>query len=82
MQPLLHTQGFTMIKSNGQVFEHKWPSFEPDLDFMKTNILTKIHQNPMQNAASIANIKFSYDLTQWPSFWPQMTHFENDLDFI
>jgi hypothetical protein len=45
------------------VFNPTWPSFERNLDFKETNILTKIQENPMKNTVSIVLTRISIDLT-------------------
>ena len=54
---------------------HKWPRSKPDLEIIKTNILNKIHDDCFKNVTSRVLIRFSFDLAQWPSFWPQVTQF-------
>ena len=55
---------------------YKWPSFELDLEIIKTNILSKIHDDHFKNVTSKVLTRFSFDLTRWPSFWPQVTQFQ------
>ena len=57
------------------VFDPKWPSFEPDLDLIEANILSKFHQNWVKTMTSRVLTSFSFDLTWWPSFWPQVTQY-------
>ena len=61
-----------------------WPSFspqgiqfEPDLEIIKTNILSKIHDDHSKNVTSRVLTMFSFDFILWPSFWPQMTQFQS-----
>ena len=57
------------------VFDPKWPSFELDLKIIKTNILSKIHDDCLKNVTAKVITRFSADLARWPSFWPQVTQF-------
>ena len=47
--------------------------FQINPDFMDANILTKFYEDQIEDVAFIALTRFFYDLTWWPSFWPQMT---------
>ena len=38
-------QGFLLIWHDGVAFDPKWVSFELDLEIIKTNILSKIHDD-------------------------------------
>ena len=73
MWPLLCSQGFQIIWPSDLVFDPTWPRFELDLDFIETNILTKFHEDWVKNVASIVFTRFSNNLTQWPSFWADVT---------
>ena len=57
-------------------FWSKWPSFELDLEIIKTNILSKIHDDCFKNVTYSVLTRASFDLAQWPSFWPQETQFQ------
>ena len=51
-------QDFPKIWSGDLVFDPTWPIFEPSLDIVETNILTKFHQNQVGNVASSVNKNF------------------------
>ena len=53
----------------------KWPSFEPDLEIIKTNILSKFHDDCFKNVTARVLTRFSADLAWWPSFLLQVTQF-------
>ena len=72
--PLECFQGFPLIWPGDLVFDPKWPSFELDLEIMKANILSTIHDDCFKNLTSRVLTIFSFDLTWWPSFLPQVTH--------
>ena len=76
MWPLECKQGFLLIWPGDLVFDSKWPSFELDLEIIKTNIWSKIHDDWFKNVTSKVLTRFSFDLTWWPSFWPQVTQFQ------
>ena len=52
-----------------------WPSFKLDLEIIKTNILSKIHDDCLKNVTGRVLTRFSADLARWPSFWTQVTQF-------
>ena len=54
MWPLEHTQGFSKISPSDLVFAN----FELIRDLIKTNILTKFHDNQTENVASRAYTRF------------------------
>ena len=54
----------------------KWPSFEQDLEITKRNILSNIHDDYLKNVTSGVLTRFSFDLSWWPNFWPQVTQFQ------
>ena len=58
------------------VFDPKWPSFKHDLKIIKTNTLSKIHDDCLKNVTARVLTSFSFDLARWPSFWPQVTQFQ------
>ena len=58
------------------VFDPKWPSFKLDLDLIEANILSKFHQDWVKTMTSRVLTNFSFDLTLWPSFWPQVTQYQ------
>ena len=51
------------------VFDLKQPSFKFDLETIKTNILSKIHDDYFKNVTSSVLTRFSFDLAWWPSFF-------------
>ena len=75
MWPLECKQGFLLIWPGDLVFDSKWPSFELDLEIIKTNILSKFHDDCLKNVTARVLRRFSADLARWPSFWPQVTQF-------
>ena len=52
------TQGFSKIWPSDLVSDPKWHKFELVQDFIKTNILTKFHEDRTENVASRAYTKF------------------------
>ena len=59
MWPLECYQGFPLIWPGDLFFETKWPSFKSDLELMKTNILSKIHDDSFENVtASVLKLWF------------------------
>ena len=48
-------------------------SFELDLELIKTNILSKIHDDCLKTRTSRVLTIFSFDLMWWPIFWTQVT---------
>ena len=81
IRPLECTQGFSTIWPSDPVFDPTQPIFKLVKNFIKTNILIKFHNNPTENVASRAYKNFFQDLTYWPSFWPDLTHFQTRLRF-
>ena len=77
MWPLEWQQDFPVIWPGDLVFDPKWPSFELDLEIIKTNILSKIHDDCFKNVTTRVLTRFSADLAWWPSFWPQVTQVSN-----
>ena len=59
-----------------------WPSFDLDLKIIKTNILSKIHDDCFKNVTTRVLTKFSADLAWWPSFGPKWPSFKLDLELI
>ena len=55
---------------------HKRPSFELELEIIKKNFLSKICDYYFKNMTSRVLTRFSFDLDWWPSFLPQVTHFQ------
>ena len=82
MWPLECWQGFLLIWPGDLVFDPRWPSFEPDLKIIKTNILSKIHYYCFKNVTARVLTK---SLLIWPgdlvfdSKWPS---FKFDLEII
>ena len=72
MWPLEHQQGFPLIWPGELVFDPKGPSFKLDLEIIKTNTLSNIHDDYLKNVTSGVLTKFSADLAWWPSFWPHV----------
>ena len=75
MWPLVCLQGLPLIWPGDLVFDFKWPSFKPDLEIIKTNILSKIHDDCFINVTARVLTRFYTDLARWPSFWPHVTKF-------
>ena len=46
------------------------------------SILTKLEEDWTKTVASRVFTRFFYDLTYWPSFWPDMTHTQSWLSLI
>ena len=72
---------FLLIWPSDLAFYPKWPSFELDLEIIKTNILSKIHDDCFKNVTARVLTRFSADLAWWLSFWPQVTQFRT-LDWV
>ena len=64
------------------VFDSKWSSFEVDLEIIKTNILSKIHDNYFKTESSRMLTSFFFNLARWPSLDPKLLSFELDLQII
>ena len=82
MWPLECEQGFLLIWPGDLVFYPRWPSFEPDLKIIKTNILSKIHDNCLKNVTARVLTKF---LLIWPGdlvFDSKWSSFELELELI
>ena len=58
MWHLERTQSFSKIWPSDLVFDPTWPNFNLVQDFMKTNILTKFHEDRTENVASRAYTRF------------------------
>ena len=67
---------FSLDLAGWPSFDPKWLSFEVNLKNIKTNILSRIHDDYFKNVTSTMLIRFFFDLTWWPSFWPQVTQFQ------
>ena len=57
------------------VFDPKWPSFKLDLEIIKANILSKIHDVCFINVTARELTRIYTDVAGWPSFWPHVTQF-------
>ena len=53
-----------MVWPGDLVFNTTCPSFKPDLEINKTNILSKIHDDCFQNVTARVLTRFSADLAQ------------------
>ena len=58
------------------VFYPRCSSFELDLEIIKTNTLSQIHDDCFKNVTTRVLTRFSADLARRPSFWPQVTQFQ------
>ena len=65
---LWSVNSFLLIRPGDLVIEPLWSSFELDLEIIKTNILSKIH-DWFKNVTARVLTRFSADLARWPSFW-------------
>ena len=65
-----------MIWTGDLVSDSKWPSFELDIEIIKTNILSYIHDDYLKNVTLGVLTRFSFDLAWWPSFLPQVAQFQ------
>ena len=68
------SQCFSMIWTTDLVFDPTFPIFEVVRDIVKMIILSKFDDDWTKTVASRVFTMFFYDLTYWPSFWPDMTH--------
>ena len=73
MWPLKCQQGFPLIWPGDLVSDSKWPSFELDLEIIKMNTLSNIHNDHLQNVISGVLTRFSFALAWWPSFLSQVS---------
>ena len=71
-----------MIWTSDLVFDPTWPIFKLVRDFIKANSLTKSHEYQTENVAPKVYTRFFQDLTWWPSFWPNVTHFQTCQRFL
>ena len=60
ISPLERSQGFPIFRPTDLVLDRSWPSFDLDLDIIKVNILTNIHEDLMKNMASREVTRFFY----------------------
>ena len=65
-------QSFPLIWLGDLIIDSKLPSFELDLEIIKTNIL-----NNTQDDYFRVLTRYSLDLAWWPSFLPQVIQFQN-----
>ena len=68
------SQCSSMIWTTDLVFDPTFPIFELVRDIVKMIILSKFHDDWTKTVSSRVFTMFFYDLTYWPSFWPDMTH--------
>ena len=61
-----------LIWPDDLVSDSKRPSIELDLEIIKTNIFSNIHNDYLKNVTSGVLTRFSFDLAWWPSFFPQV----------
>ena len=55
-------------------------SFELDLEIIKTNILSQIHDDCFKNVTARVLTRFSADLARWPTFCPTWPSFKHTLE--
>ena len=51
-----------MIWPSDLILDPKWPSSKIDLEIIKTNILSKIHEDCFQNVTARVLTRFFFDL--------------------
>ena len=56
-------RGIQLSHRGDLVFDPKWHSFELDLEIIKANILSNIHDDCFKNVTSRVLTSFSFDLT-------------------
>ena len=76
IRPLECTEGIPFIWPGELVSDSKLPSLELDLEIIKTNILSNIHDDYLMNVTSRVLTSFFFDLVWWPSSSPQVTQFQ------
>ena len=79
---LWSVNSFLLIWPCHLVFDPMWPSFKLDLEIIKTNILSKIHDDCFKNVTGRVLTRFSAVLARWPSFDPKWPSFKLDLEII
>ena len=57
-----------MIWPGDLIFDPKGPSFELELEIIKTNLLSKIHNECFKDVTTRVLTRFSADLARRPSF--------------
>ena len=76
----LSVNSFLLIWPGDLIFHPMWPSFELDLELIKTNILSKIHDDCFKNVTARVLTSF---LLIWPGdlvFDPKWPSFNLDLE--
>ena len=71
-----------MIWPDDLVFDPRWPSFELDLEIIKTNILSKSHDDYLKHVTARVLTRFSADLPGDLVFDPKWPSFKLDLELI
>ena len=71
-------QGFHLIWPGDLILDSKWPSFKLDLEIIKTNILSNIHNDYYNNVTVRWLTRFSFDLAWWPSLTNILSNIHND----
>ena len=61
MWPQECQQGFPLIWPGDLVSDSNWPSFEQELEIIKRNILSNIHDDYLTNVTSGVLTRFSFD---------------------
>ena len=79
---LWSVNSFLPIWPGHLVFDSMWPSFKLDLEIIKTNIWSKIHDDCCKNVTGRVVTRFSADLARWPIFYPKRPSFKLDLEII
>ena len=74
--PLECSHGFSMIWPTDLVLDPMSPIFELDRDSVKMIVLSKFDEDWTKTVASRVFTRFFYDLTYWPTFWPDMTNIQ------
>ena len=67
------SHGFSMIWPTDLVLDPMSPIFELD----KMIVLSKFNEDWTKTVASRVFTRFFYDLTYWPTFWPDMTNIQS-----
>ena len=65
--------GISLIWPSDLVYDPKWPKFKLVWDFINTNYRTNFQVNHARNVASTEPTRYFFNLTWWPSLWPQLT---------
>ena len=75
---------FSAVWPGDLVFGPRWPSFELDLEIIKTNILSKTHDDCLKNVTARV-LKFFAVTLIWPGdlvFYPKWPSFKLALELI